>query len=223
MSDRIIEAALWASLAEARQEAPISRRGGEHSSASLALQGGNAGQALDQGLPIGLCESRPLWTAREELTAQSQSLLPVAVGQQAVVADPYEAVRQDVQKEPSEKLHTREGHLAQAVALPNRRLEHPLNPAHDPGGANPTLLRVDPRNDPPPGRRTAIPTPAARPDTSPPERLAGAPGRTPRPRPLVEFPHSLQRARPATGPPCFRQGRLAPYIIRMSGRRTDFP
>jgi hypothetical protein len=66
--------------------------------AGSALQGVNAGRALEQGLPIGLCESRPLWTAREKLTAQSQSLLPVAVGQQTVVADPHEAVWQDVQK-----------------------------------------------------------------------------------------------------------------------------
>jgi len=41
----------------------------------------------------------------------------MAVGEQAVVADPYEAVGQDVKEKPAEKLVGREGHLALAVAV----------------------------------------------------------------------------------------------------------
>ena len=60
---------------------------------------GYANKALEQGLPIGPRELRlhgPTW---QNLAAESQRLLPVAVGKQTEVADPHEAVRQDVQEE----------------------------------------------------------------------------------------------------------------------------
>jgi hypothetical protein len=52
MSSKVIEGALWASLAEARQEAPISDEVESILSAGLALQGGNprADTAVEEGL-----------------------------------------------------------------------------------------------------------------------------------------------------------------------------
>jgi len=41
---------------------------------------------------------------RENLAAESQHLLPMSIGQQAVGADPDETVRQDVEEKPAEKL-----------------------------------------------------------------------------------------------------------------------
>src|SRR5947208_2832962 len=80
-------------------------------SADLASHRVHAGEALEQRLPIGSRELRRRGRAGKNLAAQSQGLLPVTVGQQAVVADPHETLRQHVQEEAAEKLLARERHL----------------------------------------------------------------------------------------------------------------
>jgi len=84
--------------------------------ADLALHRVHAGETQEQGLPIGLRELRSPGRTRENLAAESQRLLPVTVGQQAVVADPHETVRQDVEEKPAEKLLAGQRHLSEELA-----------------------------------------------------------------------------------------------------------
>src|SRR5512134_558185 len=67
--------------------------------------------------PIGRWWLRPCRRSWENLTTEGQSSFPVPVGQQAVVADADEAVRQDVEEKSAEKLFTRERHLPEAVVV----------------------------------------------------------------------------------------------------------
>jgi hypothetical protein len=71
-------------------------------------------------LPIGPRELRRHGRAGENLSAESQRLLPVTVGEQAVAADPHETVGQDVQEKPAEKLLARERHLLEALPHSSR-------------------------------------------------------------------------------------------------------
>src|SRR5262249_14103687 len=70
------------------------------------------------GLPRFL---RRLWFGRrtgpQQLAAQGQLLLAMAIGQEAVVADPHEPTRQDVEQQPPDELHSREGHGPLPVAV----------------------------------------------------------------------------------------------------------
>lgn len=62
-----------------------------------------ARQALQQGLPIGFRHLQPAGRTGEHLAALGQHLLPMTIGEQAVVADPHEALRQDIQEKTAQK------------------------------------------------------------------------------------------------------------------------
>src|SRR6185312_14656115 len=92
--------------------------------ANLTLHGIDAGETLESIAPIGLRRFRSRRGAGKHLTAQGQGLFAVTVGQQAVIADPHEAVGKDMQKKTAEEFLPRQCHLPEAVGgggiLPSR-------------------------------------------------------------------------------------------------------
>jgi len=77
-------------------------------SADLAPVQVKSGEILKKGLPIRLRKLRPPGSPGENLATVSQGLLPVTVGQKAMVANPHETLRQDMQQKPAQKLLARE-------------------------------------------------------------------------------------------------------------------